>query len=80
MNEWASSHNYLWRVANLLNFAGLNGHNAGYYLNQNTVHDDSAKDKLEGENGNDWYFANFWGSGVGDDLNDNRWWELAIDL
>ncbi len=80
MNEWKSSHFYLWRVANLLNVAGLNGHNAGYYLNQNTVHDDSAKDKLTGGSGNDWYFANFWGSGIDDDLNDNRWWELAIDL
>ncbi|MEO8268461.1 MAG: PKD domain-containing protein, partial [Aureliella sp.] len=80
MNEWASSHFYLWRVANLLNFGGLNGHNAGFYLNLSTVHDDSAKDTLKGGTGNDWYFANYFGSGTKDDLNDNAWWELAIDL
>ncbi len=63
MEEWTSAASFQTRVRNLKNGTGFSG---GVKLNASTVHDDSAKDFLTGDGGNDWHLYNFSGSGVKD--------------
>jgi uncharacterized delta-60 repeat protein len=61
MAEWTSSRTYSQRVSNLRNGTGANGSVVllGFAggVNQ-TVFDDGAQDKLTGDVGTDWFFAN----------------------
>jgi hypothetical protein len=56
MLEWTSSADYDTRVARLpgTQAGGLNG---AFALNDDTVFDDFAADKLTGSSGRDWFFT-----------------------
>jgi hypothetical protein len=64
-NEWTSSASLLQRIANI---EGWGGDPTSFNLNNQTVHDDNAKDTLAGDQGLDWFFANLWLDN-GDDAN-----------
>jgi len=44
------------------------------------VFDDNSADLLTGASGQDWYFANLWGTGVHDKITDLSASEFANDL
>ena len=90
LSEWCSGRSYAARVANLQgtgtgsDFASrLNGN---IYLRTTdqqattTVFDDNSADLLTGASGQDWYFANLWGTGVHDKITDLSASEFANDL
>jgi uncharacterized delta-60 repeat protein len=87
MAEWNSGRDYLTRVANLRgtgsgpDFAGrLNGN---FFLVAEgpgaTVFDDNAADRLSGNGGRDWFFANL-DSSPFDDMRDRKTDEVLIDI
>lgn len=49
-------------------------------LNTTTVHDDGDEDKLEGNAGLDWFFANITGSGVKDKVSGVKTGEVVTDI
>jgi hypothetical protein len=56
MDEWVRcDRTCTQRVAHLVNGGGLNG---SVLLNDQTVHDEGACDRLTGSAGRDWFFAN----------------------
>ena len=61
--EWTSAHNYELRIENLRAGAGefLNGSSVSLAAagSGQSVFDDGEKDKLKGDKGRDWFFANF---------------------
>ena len=81
MKEWTRTDaSFLIRVAHLENGGGWN---AGFWLNDTTVHDDHTEDVLTGAEGNDWFLFNRDGDGgVKDKVTDLSVFEAlyALDL
>ncbi len=87
--EWTSNRSFSQRVTNLRGGTSSSRLNGNYYLIENqTAFDDNVKDTLWGDDGTDWFFANFDGDGASimDDVKDrtslerqvqedlDRWW------
>jgi Ca2+-binding RTX toxin-like protein len=59
MAEWGSPRDYRRRMANLTDGSGRDDRlNGRFFLNNETVHDDSAVDLLTGASGRDWFLYN----------------------
>ena len=69
MAEWTSDRTYLERVHNLRNAAGpiLETADIEIKLDETTVFNDGVRDKLEGDDDRDWFFAN-----LDDDEDDDK--------
>ena len=87
--EWTSNRNYATRRQNILGTGTGPRNNGTYFLKtsnssmtQNTVFDDAAVDRLWGDSGTDWFFANTLGDlgNVLDDIRDRNGSELTEDL
>jgi autotransporter-associated beta strand protein len=75
--EWTrGGADYAGRVSHLKHGGGLNG---GFVLNDTTVHDDGAVDRLTGSGDRDWFFANV-DSGFRDIVADARRNEFLEDI
>ncbi|MCI0684887.1 MAG: Ig-like domain-containing protein [Gemmataceae bacterium] len=83
MAEWTSCHSYAARVANLSGQGSSDRFNGDVFLIGDgpgaTVHDDGAQDRLSGDKGRDWFFANL-DCGVRDCLTDLKNNETAVDI
>jgi hypothetical protein len=76
-DEWIRcDRTYTQRVTDLVNGGGLNG---SVLLNDQTVHDDGACDRLTGSAGRDWFFANL-DCGVRDVVTDDHNNEYTNDI
>ncbi len=89
MAEWASNRTYSQRRLNILGIGSTNRNNGNYFLKtsnqsmtQNTVFDDAAVDKIWGDSGTDWFFANNISDqgNVKDELKDRSGNEFIEDL
>ncbi|HMC64371.1 MAG TPA: hypothetical protein VKI65_05480, partial [Gemmataceae bacterium] len=79
--EWTSSRDYATRVANLSGTGNGPRLNGNVFLQANTtVLDDGMQDVLTGSSGQDWFWANYKGSGVLDKITDLSASEFANDL
>jgi fibronectin-binding autotransporter adhesin len=88
--EWTSGRSYAARVANLQSTGTgsdfANRKNANHLLHltdqaaTTTVFDEDSEDRLTGDTGMDWFFANLFGSGVRDRIIDLSAVEFADDL
>jgi Ca2+-binding RTX toxin-like protein len=82
--EWTSSRPYEARVDNLRGEGSGPRLNGDYFLKTDgpdcTLFDDNAEDKLAGDSGRDWFFANLAGDGFKDNLIDRLSCEFADDL
>jgi Ca2+-binding RTX toxin-like protein len=82
--EWTSPRGYEMRVDNLRGQGSGPRLNGDYFLRTGgpgrTLFDDRDSDKMTGDSGRDWFFANLVGEGFKDKLIDPLWWEFADDL
>jgi hypothetical protein len=83
--EWNSDRLYWIRALNLVGvgcFADRS--NGNYFLNDDTVQDDGARDLLTGSTGIDLFYANLSlcndDSPTKDKITDQNWWEFALDI
>jgi Ca2+-binding RTX toxin-like protein len=63
MAEWTRTDAGFTSRVSHLSGPSSGGNNGGYYLNDQTVHDDGVEDMLTGASGNDWFFFNKDGDG-----------------
>lgn len=82
MDEWTSSRSFATRVKNLRDGSGSTTRENGmFFLNaSSTVEDDGDKDHLMGASGRDWFFANFKGNGLRDQISGKTRSDTADDL
>jgi Ca2+-binding RTX toxin-like protein len=82
--EWTSPRGYEMRADNLRGEGSGPRLNGDYFLKADgpnrTVFDDNDEDKMAGDSGRDWFFANLVGAGVKDKLIDRLSLEFADDL
>src|SRR5262249_43823309 len=82
--EWTSPRSYETRVANLRGAGSGPRLNGDYVLRIDgpgrTLFDDDDEDKLTGDSGRDWFFANLVGGRVRDKVTDRLWGEFGDDL
>ncbi len=87
--EWTSGRSYTTRRQNIMGIGSGTRNNGTYYLKTNlstmtanTVFDDAAVDRLWGDTGTDWFFANNLGDqgNVLDDIRDRSGSEVIEDL
>ena len=87
--EWTSSRTYATRRQNIFGTGTGTRNNGSYFfkisntsMTRNTVFDDAAVDRLWGDSGTDWFFANTLGDlgNVLDDIRDRTNSELTEDL
>ena len=81
MAEWSSARDYATRVANLSGTGSGPRLNGNTFLQANTtVLDDGIQDVLTGSSGQDWFWANYKGTGALDKITDLSAAEFANDL
>ena len=81
MKEWASNHDYLTRVHDLMNYQGMDGRNGAFFLNTSTVHDDTSIDHEYGGAGRDWFFADMTSqTGPRDDVDNAHASEVVTNI
>jgi hypothetical protein len=84
LTEWTSPRRYEERVANLRGEGFGPRMNGDYFLKTHgadaVVFDDGNEDKLTGDSGRDWFFANLVGDGIKDKVSDRLSSEFADDL
>jgi Ca2+-binding RTX toxin-like protein len=84
LTEWTSPRRYEARVDNLRGQGPGPRLNGAYFLRTNgpdvTLFDDSDEDRVTGDSGRDWFFANLVGDGFKDKLTDRLSQEFADDL
>jgi Ca2+-binding RTX toxin-like protein len=82
--EWTSPRSYEARVAKLRGVGSgprLNGNNVLRSDGPDrTLFDDGDEDKMTGDSGRDWFFANLVGDGDKDKVTDRLSWEFGDDL
>jgi Ca2+-binding RTX toxin-like protein len=82
--EWSSPRSYEARVANLRGVGSGPRFNGNYVLRSDgpdrTLFDDDDEDKLTGDSGRDWFFANLVGDGDKDKVTDRLSSEFGDDL
>ena len=78
LDEWNSNASYLTRVNNIRTGGGSLG---GIKLEANaTVHDDGARDRMWGQQGRDWFFADLDGADDDDDILGDKVPNEEVDL